>query len=159
MPELIVLVVFITMLWFIQYREQKKIIFNIHKNMGKRIMFFSLGIIVVCVFWPTTTVNQGEIIIFALLLASLGVFEEGLGENRLVKIGLIDVPYHSFTSFSIEDYSNDQSFVTLYKSKKGQEVSFVVDEKKEVLTSFLAKKILTRREKVSEQVKVLGDVK
>ena len=127
MAEAITITLFMIILIPLTIMEQKEIVIEIRNKLSKKIGSVLLSLLVVSIFWTDSTATQVKLIIFAMLILILGFTKEGFGQNKIVKMGLLNASYDKYSYFEIGEISNKMSRVTLYKDNK-QSTSVLVEE-------------------------------
>lgn len=117
MAEAIVISVFLVLLLGMQIKEQRGIKLYARFSKVRAFAALLLAITAAVIFWPEATADQIKMIVFAVLIASFGFMREGLSEDHLVKLGLLEGDLSVYRTIQLEKLADGNTFVTFYRRK------------------------------------------
>jgi hypothetical protein len=136
MAEAVIIMVFLFILLGIHLKNQKQIKLSVKSSKIKQGISLILMLSILLIFWPESLIDQIKLVAFASIIGLIGFLKEGLGEIRLIKVGLLTGDYQQFLSIKIEETLNKKSFVTFYK-KKNNQFSLFFEEEPAVIEDYL----------------------
>ncbi|MHC5373766.1 hypothetical protein ACYSNU_08170 [Enterococcus sp. LJL120] len=124
MAEAIVIVLFLLVLLIMEIREQRQIIIKAQKNRIKLVLSLVLSIGILAVFWPNDLANQIKLLAFVILILSVGFLKEGLANNHIVRLGVLNGQFEIYDKIEIEELAADRTFITFYHKKNSFSMFF-----------------------------------
>lgn len=136
MAEAIVISAFLILLIYLQMKEQKKIVVKAKSNPIKMSLTILLAMLLLVIFWQPELSNQIKLIAFAIMITTFGFLSEGLGEDSLVKFGILSGDYQQYQWIQLEPTNNkDETFVSFYK-RRNTRISLLISQNLEELLLF-----------------------
>lgn len=150
MIEIIAMAVLFLLLIIMEFRQIKLIKIKASRSKVKIILALIAAISLVVLFWSKQVHYNYEIILLALIFLSIGVFPQGLGQNKVITYGSImsASEYIRYDQIIFETVSSSRTMVT-FASKKGGSYSLNFNEPEEKLRNFFS-------ENTSNQVKLVS---
>lgn len=152
MIEVITMLVLFVLLIIMEFRQEKLIRIKANTSKFKIILALMAAIALIALFWSKHAIYNYKIILLALVFLSVGIFPQGLGQDKVITYGSImsASEYIRYDQIIFETISFDKTMVT-FASQKGGSYSLTFNEPEEKLRTFL-------NENISSQVKLVSAV-
>ena len=117
MAEALVIAGFLGLLVVLQVKDQKKIIVAAQTSWIRMGLSIALTVAILVIFWPSNLADQIKLGAFAAIILINGFLKEGLSQEGVVKLGVLNGEFARYPQIQIEELAGGNSFVSFYKSK------------------------------------------
>ena len=132
MDQAIVIAVFVAIMMIIEINNIKKIRLRAKTNYVRMSLSIIISITACIILWPKEISGQIQLITISLLILFYGFLPEGLGNNELVRAGVLNGDYHRYKKIVVErnNRSKDQTRVDFHLRRNSSYLIFDQDFEK-----------------------------
>ncbi len=135
MVEASTMSVFFLILVFLQANEQRKIVLKTKFSLLRAFLAVGIAVLLLVVFKQSEVASQIKLTIFAFLLVFQGFVREGLGQEAVIKLGVLAGDYGQYEQIELEETAKRETFVTFYKNKN-HHFSILIPKQMEEVTAY-----------------------
>ena len=114
MAEALVIAGFLGLLVVLQVKDQKKIIVAAQTSWIRMGLSIALTVAILVIFWPSNLADQIKLGAFAAIILINGFLKEGLSQEGVVKLGVLNGEFARYPQIQIEELERQ---ILIEKSK------------------------------------------
>ena len=124
-------------LLYLELQHQWQLKIKTKSSKFKIALSIAAAILIVALFWTTNTISNLRLVFVAVLVASVGLYRQGLGEEKVITYGSIAhaSDYARYDRVITEQIK--QGTMVTFWSKKGGSYSLTFDQPETVIRDFL----------------------
>ena len=124
-------------LLYLELQQQWQLKIKTKSSKFKIALSIAAAILIVALFWTTNTISNLRLVFVAVLVASVGLYRQGLGEEKVITSGSIAhaSDYARYDRVITEQIK--QGTMVTFWSKKGGSYSLTFDQPETVIRDFL----------------------
>lgn len=103
MAEALVIAGFLGLLVVLQVKDQKKIIVAAQTSWIRMGLSIALTVAILVIFWPSNLADQIKLGAFAAIILINGFLKEGLSQEGVVKLGVLNGEFARYPKFKLKN--------------------------------------------------------
>lgn len=124
-------------LLYLEFQQQHKLAIKSKSSKIKIVLAIVAAILIVTLFWSTNIISNIRLVILAVLIASIGLYNQGLGKDKVVTYGsIMHASAYSRYDRVITEAIKQGVMVTFW-SQKGGSYSLIFDQPISIIRKFL----------------------
>ncbi|KRN32063.1 hypothetical protein QS460_05795 [Liquorilactobacillus mali] len=129
--------ILILILLYLEFQQQHKLAIKSKSSKIKIVLAIVAAILLVTLFWSTNTISNIRLVVLAVLIASIGLYNQGLGKNKVVTYGSImhASAYSRYDRIITETIK--QGVMVTFWSQKGGSYFLIFDQPISTIRKFL----------------------
>ncbi|MDE3283635.1 hypothetical protein LACPH_002526 [Lacticaseibacillus parahuelsenbergensis] len=128
-------------LLYLEWQQQRQLQIKTKSSWLKVVVAIVAALLIVALFWSTNTISNLRLVILAILVASVGLYRQGLGKTKVITYGSVAhaSDYRRYDRIITETIK--QGTMVTFWSKKGGSYSLMFDQSEAQIRQFFKKNL------------------